>query len=310
MLRRKARERREYLYRKSVEEKHRKIQDKKDRVKQALDENRLIDTGLRRDALELQRMGAWDDEGPEMALAQGGAGGGTISNSQDDEYRWAGVEDPKIMITTSRDPSAKLKQFAKELRLLFPCSQRLNRGSYEFSHLMDACRANNVTDLLVVHEHRGVPDGLVVSHLPHGPTAYFTLSDIVMRHDIPNIGTMSEAYPHLVFHNFKSKLGQRTMSILRYLFPVPKEESRRVVTFANHDDFITFRHHTYKKTERGKDVELTEVGPRLQLRLYQIKLGTLENENCSDSEWSMRPYMNTARKRRFLSDEDGWELQA
>ena len=32
-------------------------------------------------------MGAWDDEGPEMALAQGGAGGGTISNSQDDEYR-------------------------------------------------------------------------------------------------------------------------------------------------------------------------------------------------------------------------------
>jgi len=28
-------------------------------------------------------------------------------------FRWAGVEDPKIMITTSRDPSAKLKQFAK-----------------------------------------------------------------------------------------------------------------------------------------------------------------------------------------------------
>jgi hypothetical protein len=27
--------------------------------------------------------------------------------------RWAGVEDPKIMITTSRDPSSKLKQFAK-----------------------------------------------------------------------------------------------------------------------------------------------------------------------------------------------------
>lgn len=31
----------------------------------------------------------------------------------DDEYRWAGVEDPKIMVTTSRDPSSKLKQFAK-----------------------------------------------------------------------------------------------------------------------------------------------------------------------------------------------------
>jgi U3 small nucleolar ribonucleoprotein protein IMP4 len=45
-------------------------------------------------------------------------------------------------------------------------------------------------------------------------------------------------------------------------------------------------------------------------RLYQIKLGTLENENAADSEWSLRPYMNTARKRRFLSDEDGWEQDA
>jgi len=44
---------------------------------------------------------------------------------------------------------------------------------------------------------------------PFGPTAYFTLSNTVMRHDIPNIGTMSEAYPHLIFHNFNSKLGER-----------------------------------------------------------------------------------------------------
>ena len=34
-----------------------------------------------------------------------------------------------------------------------------------------------------------------------------------MRHDIPNIGTMSEAYPHLIFHNFKSKLGARVSVI-------------------------------------------------------------------------------------------------
>ena len=50
------------------------------------------------------------------------------------------MEDPKIMITTSRDPSSKLKQFAKELRLIFPGAQRLNRGTYEFKQLMEACR--------------------------------------------------------------------------------------------------------------------------------------------------------------------------
>lgn len=34
-------------------------------------------------------------------------------DSQDDEYRWAGLEPPKVMVTTSRDPSARLRLFAK-----------------------------------------------------------------------------------------------------------------------------------------------------------------------------------------------------
>lgn len=50
---------------------------------------------------------------------------------------------------------------------------------------------------------------MVVSHLPNGPTAYFTLSDVKLRHDIPDAGTMSEAFPQLVFHNFETKLGLR-----------------------------------------------------------------------------------------------------
>ena len=33
----------------------------------------------------------------------------------DDEYAWAGVRDPKVLITTSRDPSSKLLKFCKEV---------------------------------------------------------------------------------------------------------------------------------------------------------------------------------------------------
>lgn len=51
--------------------------------------------------------------------------------------------------------------------------------------------------------------GFIVSHLPFGPTAYFTLCNVVMRHDIPNLGTMSEAKPHLIMHGFSSRLGKR-----------------------------------------------------------------------------------------------------
>lgn len=51
--------------------------------------------------------------------------------------------------------------------------------------------------------------GFIVSHLPFGPTAYFTLCNVVMRHDIPDLGTMSEAKPHLIMHGFSSRLGKR-----------------------------------------------------------------------------------------------------
>jgi U3 small nucleolar ribonucleoprotein protein IMP4 len=69
--------------------------------------------------------------------------------------------------------------------------------------LIDACNSNDVTDLIVVHEHRGMPgavtavptkslsnlalaltDGLIVCHLPYGPTAHFSLINPVLRHDL------------------------------------------------------------------------------------------------------------------------------
>lgn len=40
---------------------------------------------------------------------------------------------------------------------MFPNSQRLNRGNYVMEQLVQACRANNVTDLIIIHEHRGEP---------------------------------------------------------------------------------------------------------------------------------------------------------
>jgi len=96
------------------------------------------------------------------------------------------------------------------MRLVFPNCQRINRGGYELGQLVEACRANGVTDLLIVQEHRGEPDGLIVSHLPYGPTAYFTISGCVMRHEVlSGIGHCPQQYPHLIFHNFKSTLGTR-----------------------------------------------------------------------------------------------------
>ena len=47
------------------------------------------------------------------------------------------------------------------------------------SELVESARSHNFTDLVMVHEHRGEPDGLVVCHLPYGPTAYFGIFNTV-----------------------------------------------------------------------------------------------------------------------------------
>ena len=86
-------------------------------------------------------------------------------------------------------------------------------------------------------------DAMIVSHFPHGPTLYLSLHNVALRHDIAsyNSSTVSEQYPHLIFENFSSKLGERIRDILKFLFPVPKEDSKRVMTFSNENDFISFR---------------------------------------------------------------------
>jgi U3 small nucleolar ribonucleoprotein protein IMP4 len=290
MLRRLTRERREFVYRKSIEDREKAIASKKRSLKAAVDSNKLIPTSLQKEAIALHKTLDWDDEGGEG-----------VTTHIDDEYQMAGVDDPRILITTSRNPSARLKQFAKEMKLIFPNSQRINRGNYKKTSLTEACIDQKITDLIMLKEHRGVPDGMVVCHLPHGPTAYYTLYNTVMRHDIPNLGTMSEQYPHLIFHNFTTQRGERAKSILKYLFPVPKEDSHRVITFANTDDYVSFRHHIYKSVD-GK-IELKEIGPRFEMFLYKIILGTLENEASADVEWQHARYLRTAKKRKFLSDD-------
>lgn len=121
-----------------------------------------------------------------------------------------------------------------------------------------------------MHEHRGEPDGLIISHFPLGPTIYFGLENCVLRHDLrTKLDSVSEAYPHLVFNNFSTPLGERITNILKNIFPVPKLDSKKVITFNNNSDIISLRHHVYEKLDY-KTVDLNEVGPRFELKPYSI----------------------------------------
>lgn len=298
MLRRQARERREYIHRKSLEQQEQQLFERKQKVRQLLAAGKPVPKELLQgqneasaNSIELQKLA----RNVTLDEAQSAP-----TSSLDDEYSLAGQYDPKILLTTSRDPSSRLSQFAKELRLAIPNSTRLNRGGYTMKELSAACRSNAMTDLIVIHEHRGIPDALVISHFPHGPTVMFTLHNVTLRHEVEVHGssTISEQYPHLIFEGFHSKLGNRIGDILKFLFPVPKEDAKRVMTFANQKDFISFRHHVFVKTSH-REVQLAEVGPRFEMKPYEIRQGTVEQTEA-DIEWQLRPFMNTARKRNQL----------
>jgi U3 small nucleolar ribonucleoprotein protein IMP4 len=290
MLRRNARLRREFVYRKSLEGKERELYEKKRTIRQCLEDGKAIPTELKRDEAKLREEVALEDARTASYGAQ----------TVDDEYARANETEPRVLLTTSRDPSSRLTQFAKELKLLFPTSQRVNRGSQILPDLTELCKTGGFTDLVMVHEHRGEPDGLVISHMPFGPTCYFGLSNTVMRHDIKDqdIGHVSEVFPHLILENFTTPLGKRTATVLKHLFPEPKAKSKRVVTFANDADYISLRHHTYEMPRGAKSVALTEIGPRFEMRLYQIKLGLVDQDDA-DVEWSLRPFMRSGKKARL-----------
>ncbi|KAI0321827.1 Brix-domain-containing protein [Amylostereum chailletii] len=289
MLRKQVRERRQYVYAKSLEAQERQTYERKQKLKESLASGKALPTELKKHAKDLGTDLAFDEAQSDP------------TTHIDSEYARAGILDPKIVLTTSRDPSSKLLQFAKEMRLVFPNSHRINRGNYVVKELAEACRANDVTDLIVLHEHRGTPDAMIVSHFPHGPTLYFTLHNVNLRHDIESYksSTVSEQYPHLIFENFSSTLGERVRDCLKYLFPVPKEDSKRVMTFSNENDFISFRHHVFVKIP-PKQIQLAEVGPRFELKPYEIRQGTMEQTEA-EREWVLSHYSRTAKKRDLLA---------
>ncbi|KAF4668186.1 snoRNA-binding rRNA-processing protein imp4 [Perkinsus olseni] len=115
---------------------------------------------------------------------------------------------------------------------------------------------------------------------------------------------MPETYPHLIFHNFGGNIGTRVQTILSALFPPSKPDSTRAITFANDGgDCIGFRHHTFEMPTKATknradvnadDVKLYEQGPRFNMQLYRLELGTLDMPDVK-TEWVLRPHFNKQR---------------
>ncbi|KAL8786880.1 MAG: hypothetical protein Q9213_002511 [Squamulea squamosa] len=293
--RRQARQRRDYLYRRALLLREAETAERRSKLKASLASGKPLDPSIANDKT-LRKDYKFDETAPS-----------TLEESIDDEYaHLSGVIDPRPLVTTSRSPSTRLGAFAKEIRLLLPTAIRLNRGTLILPNLVQSANSSSLTDLILLHEHRGTPTAMTISHLPHGPTASFSLHNVLLRHDLPapSRGTVSESYPHLIFENFTTPLGKRIVQILKHIFP-PREAvtsnqkvGSRIVTFKNIEDSIEVRHHVFVRTGYHS-VELAEVGPRMTMRCFEIRGGTIESK-AGDTEWALNQYTRTAKKKDYL----------
>jgi U3 small nucleolar ribonucleoprotein protein IMP4 len=221
MIRKQARERRDYLYRRALTLRDAELASKRAALKASLASGKPLDRTIADDTA-LRADYKYDESRADRTAEE--------ELGLDDEYaQLSGVVDPRILVTTSRDPSSRLGTFAKEIRLLLPTAIRLNRGNLILNNLVSSAQSSGLSDIVLLHEHRGTPTALTVSHFPHGPTASFSLHNVVLRADIPNSarGTVSESYPHLIFEGFTTKLGLRIVTVLKHLFP-PREGTSKI----------------------------------------------------------------------------------
>lgn len=208
--------------------------------------------------------------------------------------------EPKVMITTCDRPRQRTNKFCKELKKIVPNSQILYRRGLDLKKIIQQAIGAGFTDIVVVNENRKEPNGLVVCHLPDGPTAQFKLSSVRLTTEIKGADGMTHHRPEVILNNFNTRLGYNVARLLACLFnPDPNYSGRRVVTFHNQRDFIFFRQHRYE-FKNGQKVALKELGPRFTLKLRSLQKGTFDSK-YGQYEWiHKRHEMDTSRRKFYL----------
>lgn len=139
----------------------------------------------------------------------------------------------------------KTRIFGRELTRIIPNSKSLYRNRSSVKKIVKSAIRENFTDIMIINEHKKEPDGLLVIHLPDGPTAHFRLSNVRITTEMRKSHKEITAHrPEVVLNRFTTRLGLTVGRMLGALFHYsPEFVGKRVVTFHNQRDYIFFRHY-------------------------------------------------------------------
>merc|ERR1719510_1927642 len=225
-----------------------------------------------------------------------------IVNDEFAEYFSKSYE-PKVLITCGDNPHSKTIAFIKELTRMIPNSEPKWRKKTSVKKMVKEAVKLEYTDIIVINEDNRIPNGLVVTHLPEGPTAHFKLSNVKITKDIKrNWQEITDHRPEVILNNFTTRLGHSVARMLAVLFHYdPQFRGKRAVTFHNQRDYIFFRHHRYE-FKNAEKVKLRELGPRFTLRLRSLQKGTFDSKT-GEYEWikaGRRHELEESRRKFYL----------
>lgn len=233
----------------------------------------------------------------------------TLWDISNDEYRqyFEKSYEPKVLITSTDNPHKRTIAFMQELSRIIPNSEPRWRRNTSIKKMVKQCESAGFTDVIIVNEDNRIPNGLVVSHLPEGPTAHFKLSNVkICRETGKGKGKdwrkITEHRPEVILNNFTTRLGHAVGRMLAAIFHYdPEFRGKRCVTFHNQRDYIFFRHHMYDIKSPEK-VKLRDMGPRFTLRLRSLQKGTFDSK-LGEYEWIIsgrRHDLEKSRRRFYL----------
>uniref|UniRef100_A0AAY4DZY7 Ribosome production factor 1 n=1 Tax=Denticeps clupeoides TaxID=299321 RepID=A0AAY4DZY7_9TELE len=209
------------------------------------------------------------------------------------------LTNPKVLITTSDRPRGRTVRFCEQLSTAVPDSHVYYRRGLALKRVIPQCISRGFTFLIVINEDRKVPNGMVLCHLPNGPTAHFKVSSVRLRKEMKRRGKdPTEHSPEVILNNFTTRLGHSIGRMFAALFPHdPQFIGRQVATFHNQRDFIFFRFHRYI-FKNEKKVGIQELGPRFTLKLRSLQKGTFDSK-YGEYEWVHKRHEMDSSRRKF-----------
>ncbi|KAL6468677.1 hypothetical protein MHYP_G00222010 [Metynnis hypsauchen] len=206
---------------------------------------------------------------------------------------------PKVLITTSDRPRGRTVRFCEQLATVIPNAHVYYRRGLALKRVIPQCISRDFTYLMVINEDRKVPNGMILCHLPDGPTAHFKVSSVRLRKEMKRRGKdPTEHYPEVILNNFTTRLGHSIGRLFAALFPHdPQFHGRQVATFHNQRDFIFFRFHRYI-FKNEKKVGIQELGPRFTLKLRSLQKGTFDSK-FGEYEWVHKRHEMDSNRRKF-----------